>query len=47
MLDDPRAAGLFHDLPRTVHTATGPIRFLPDQTFTEDIWTYERAPNRH
>ncbi|MFF0388567.1 nucleotidyl transferase AbiEii/AbiGii toxin family protein [Kitasatospora sp. NPDC004615] len=46
MLDDPRTEDLFDDLTRTVAASTGPVRFLPERTVSEDIWTYERAPGR-
>ncbi|MGX4732413.1 nucleotidyl transferase AbiEii/AbiGii toxin family protein [Kitasatospora griseola] len=46
MLDDPRTGDLFDDLTRAVCATTGRVRFLAEQTATEDIWTYERAPGR-
>ncbi|MFD8480172.1 nucleotidyl transferase AbiEii/AbiGii toxin family protein [Kitasatospora sp. NPDC059673] len=46
MLDDPRTADLFDSLTRAVAATSGPIRFRPEQSATEDIWTYERAPGR-
>ncbi|MFD8594134.1 nucleotidyl transferase AbiEii/AbiGii toxin family protein [Kitasatospora sp. NPDC059646] len=45
-LDDPRTEELFHGLTRAVAASSGPVRFLAEQTVTEDIWTYERAPGR-
>ncbi|MFD7640310.1 nucleotidyl transferase AbiEii/AbiGii toxin family protein [Kitasatospora sp. NPDC059795] len=45
-LDDPRTENLFDDIVGAVNRTTGPVRFPPGRSVTEDIWTYERAPGR-
>ncbi|MFJ5233658.1 nucleotidyl transferase AbiEii/AbiGii toxin family protein [Kitasatospora sp. NPDC088391] len=46
MIGDPRTDDLLYGLVRAAAAEPAPVRFLPGEAATEDIWTYDRVPGR-